>query len=269
MLSADIRTLLEQQPRGLAFDIDGTLSPLVPTPDEARLYPGVADLLMQAKKYAHICIITGRAVTDGAKMVNVDGLTYIGTHGLEWSDGLPASHPVELIPEALAYVEPGQKLLDIADKQLSPLPGVIVQRKHIGGTIHYRRSPDPEQTRARIFATLTAPAQQTQMRLRDGKYAVEILAPLSIHKGQALQRYVKRYALQSIIFAGDDRTDLDAVLEVARLRQQGLAASAIVVQAPDTLPELLEHADMVVQGVGGMVQLLEDIVNTLTTFAGR
>ncbi len=269
MLPADIRAILEQQPRGLAFDIDGTLSPLVPTPDEAQLYPGAADLLAQAKKYAHVCIITGRAVTDGAKMVNVDGLTYIGTHGLEWSDGLPASHPVELLPEALAYVAPGQKLLDIADKQLGSLPGIIVQRKQVGGTIHYRRSADPEQTRARIFATLTEPAQQTHMRLRDGKYAVEVLAPLSIHKGQALQRYVKQHALQSIIFAGDDRTDLDAVLEIAQLRQQGLAAYAIVVQAPDTLPELLAHADRVVQGVGEMVQLLEDIVNTLKTFAGR
>jgi hypothetical protein len=30
--------------------------------------------------------------------------------------------------------------------------------------------------------------------------------------------------LQSVIFAGDDRTDLDAVLEIKRLRQEGMAA---------------------------------------------
>src|SRR5436305_2869917 len=96
-----LRSILAQRPLGLVFDIDGTLSPIAPTPAEAHLYPGVASLLEQARRYAHVAIITGRAVEDGAAMVNVEGLTYIGTHGLEWCDGLPSSHPVQLLPEAL------------------------------------------------------------------------------------------------------------------------------------------------------------------------
>ena len=85
----NLQTVLAQRPLGLAFDIDGTLSPIAPTSDEAQLYPGVASLLERAREHAHIAIMTGRSIDNGAAMVNVEGLTYIGTHGLEWSDGLP------------------------------------------------------------------------------------------------------------------------------------------------------------------------------------
>ena len=92
-----LQTVLAQRPFGIAFDIDGTLSPIAPTPDEARIYPGVLSLLERAKKHAHIAILTGRSIDDGAGMLNIDGLTYIGTHGLEWSEGLPWLHPVEIL----------------------------------------------------------------------------------------------------------------------------------------------------------------------------
>src|SRR5581483_7869291 len=102
-----LQTVVAQRPLGLVFDIDGTLSPIAPTSASARLYPGVVSLLEQAREHAHVAIMTGRAIIDGAAMVKVEGLTYIGTHGLEWSNGLPSTHPVEVVPEALASIEPG------------------------------------------------------------------------------------------------------------------------------------------------------------------
>lgn len=264
MTQEKIARVLRQHPLGLLFDIDGTLSPIAPTPDEARLYPGVSELLHQAQKYAHVGIITGRAVRAGARLVNVDGLTYIGTHGMEWCAGLPDQHKVELIPQALPYVEPGKAVLDIAERELADLPGIIVERKSVGGSIHYRLTPDPEQARLRILATLADPARQAQMRIGEGKRVIEILAPLKVNKGQALRRFVEQFKLRGIIFAGDDRTDLDGILEVKELHLEGVAAHAIVVQHVDTLPALLEHADTLVQEVEGMVQLLKEIVNQLT-----
>ena len=260
MTVVDIYSVLHKQPLGLIFDIDGTLSPIAPTPDEARLYPGVKDLLERARKHAHVAIMTGRALTDGASMVNVDGLTYIGIHGLEWCDGLPSAHPVRLLPEALPYAEAGTYLLDLAEQQLATLPGLIVQRKSVGGSLHYRLSPDPEHTRQHILAVLGEPARQVHMRLGEGKRVIEILSPLAINKGQALRRFIQHFALRSVIFAGDDRTDLDAVLEISRLREEGLSALSIVVQHVDTLPALLTHADIIVQEVAGMAQLLQEMV---------
>ncbi len=258
-----LAAVLARRPAGLAFDIDGTLSPIAPTPDEARIYPGVLSLLEQAKEHAQIVILTGRSIDDGAAMLKLDGLTYIGTHGLEWSDGLPWLHAVEIMPEALAYVEPGKYLLDLVEQHLVELPGVIVQRKRIGGTIHYRLAPDPVTTRERILALLEKPAQQVQMKLSEGKLAVEIRVPLPVHKGWAVRTFLERHNLESIVFAGDDRTDLDAVQEISRMRGEGIAALSIVVQHHDTLPELLTQADIVVQEVPGMVDILREMVRIL------
>jgi trehalose 6-phosphate phosphatase len=267
MSTVNLQTILSQQPLGLVLDIDGTLSPIAPTPDEARLYPGIASLLEQAREYAHIAIMTGRAIDNGAAMVNVDGLTYIGSHGLEWSIGLPWLHPVRVAPEAFAYIHPANKLLDLAEQQLAPaLPGLIVERKRIGGTIHYRRCPDPEQARQMILSLLEEPARQANMRLDQEKQAIEIRTPLTVNKGQALLWFALLFGLRSIIFAGDDRTDLDAVLEIAHLRQHGLSALAIVVEHHDTPPALLEHADLVEEGVEGMAKMLQEIVAFLANW---
>ena len=263
--SQSIQKVLASRPLGLVFDIDGTLSPIASTPESAYVYPGVVPLLEQARNHAHVhvAIMTGRAIENGANMVKVEGLTYIGTHGLEWSDGLPWTHPVEAVPEALPYIEPGKHLLDLVEQHLPELPGVIVQRKRFGGSLHYRLANDPVETRARILALLEQPAREMHMNLSDGKRIVEIRVPIAIHKGQALRRFVERFDLRGIIFAGDDLTDLDAVREVVRLRQDGLAALSIVVQHPDTLPELLEEADVVVQEVEGMVELMRTMVSSL------
>jgi trehalose 6-phosphate phosphatase len=263
----DLKNVLAQRPLGLVFDIDGTLSPIAQLSDEARLYPGVAQLLQEAQRHegVHVGIITGRGLENGAGMVNVEGLTYIGIHGLEWSDGLPGTHEVQVLPEALAYREAGAALLDLVEQRQDELPGIYIQRKRIGGTVHYRLASNPEQVRARLFSLLEEPARQRNIRLTEGKLALEIRVPLEVDlgKGGALLRFVQRFGLQGVIFAGDDRTDLDAILEIPHLRQQGLAALSIVVQHADTLPDLLTHADIIVQGVGEMAALLKQMVESL------
>jgi len=263
MASIDLSSVLAQQPLGLVFDIDGTLSPIAPTPQAAYLYPGVADMLEQLQQHAHVAIMTGRALRDGARIVNVDNVTYIGTHGLEWSDGLPNTHEVQIVPEALRYVEPGKQLLDLVQQHLESLPGVIVQRKTVGGTLHYRGSAHPEQRREQLLALLTEPTRQAGMRLGEGKMVVEVLSPLAINKGQAIRNYVQRFGLHGLVFAGDDRTDLDAILEAERLRTEGCTTCSVVVKHHDTLPELLAHADIIVDGVEGMAQLVQEMVQKM------
>jgi trehalose 6-phosphate phosphatase len=264
MTSIDLATVLAQRPLGLAFDIDGTLSPIAPTPGEARLYPGVDNLLEEMKKYAQVVIVTGRSVENGAPIVNVEGLTYIGTHGMEWCDGLPSTHPVRLISEAEPYVEPGNYLLDLVKQHLGELPNVIVQYKMVGGSIHYRLAPDPQQTRKRILALLEEPARQVNMRIGEGKMVIEVLTPLTINKGEALRRYVQQHKLQGVLFAGDDRTDLYAIQTLAQLRQSGMNVLSVGVQHSDTPQEVLEQADIIVQDVAGMAQLLHEIVDRLS-----
>jgi trehalose 6-phosphate phosphatase len=264
MASIDLSTVLSQKPLGLVFDIDGTLSPIAPTPEAAYLYPGIAEMLEYLRLHAHVAIMTGRALQDGARIVNVDDVTYIGTHGLEWSDGLPTTHDVQIVPEAMRYIERGQHLLDLVQQQLDRLPGVIVQRKTVGGTLHYRGAVNHEQTRKDLLTLLKEPTRQLGMRLGEGKMVVEVLAPLAIDKGKAIRSYVQRFGLRGLVFAGDDRTDLDAVLECARLRQEGCSTTlSVVVRHHDTLPELLAHADLIVDGVEGMALLVQEMVQKI------
>ncbi len=263
----ELKRVLARRPLGLVFDIDGTLSPIARISDEARLYPGVADLLARARQHegVHVGIITGRGLENGAAIVNVEGLTYIGIHGLEWSDGLPATHEVQVVPEALAYREAGTALLDLVERHRDELPGIYIQRKRVGGTVHYRLASDPEKVRTRLLALLQEPARRHNIRLTEGKLALEIRVPLEIDrgKGMALCRFVQRFGLQGVIFAGDDLTDLDAMIEIPRLRDTGVDALSIVVQHADTPSALLAHADLLVAGVEGMAALLEQIVQAL------
>jgi trehalose 6-phosphate phosphatase len=253
-------SVLSAYPLGLVFDIDGTLCPISSAPDTAQLWPGVAEDLMRASHHAHIATLTGRGAQDGARIVNVEGLTYSSIHGLEWSSGLPTAETVHLLPEAEIYAEPGKQLFDLLEQYQEELPGVILLRKSVGGSVIYQPSSAPEQARAQILALLEEPARDRGMRLDENTGLIEILAPLPINKGEALRRYVHQHKLQGVIFAGDDRLDLDAILEIKRLRQEGIAALSIVVQHTYTLPAMLEHGDIIVNDVEGMAEQLRAIV---------
>jgi len=262
----DLRHILTQRPLGMVFDIDGTLSPIAPTPAEARLYPGVTALLEEAARHAHVAIMTGRSVESGAAMINVEGLIYIGNHGVEWSEGLPTTHQIQIASETTPYIEPASQVLDLAEEKLLAIPGILIERKRVGGAVHYRLSADHEQARQIILETLREPAEAHHLQLSEGKKVVEIKPSAVMNKGLALRRLVQQFNLKGVIFAGDDRTDLDAVLEIGRLKHEGIAAASIVVQHADTLSALLDNADIVVQGVDGMFQLFQNVVEILCEF---
>lgn len=258
----NVQDIFAERPLGLVFDIDGTLSPIVSTPHEARLSPGVVDLLEDISLQAHVAILTGREIEDGARMINLDGLTYIGTHGLEWSNGLPRPETIRILPEAEPYMQPARELLMYAEKQLDREVGVLVEYKRIGGAIHYRLAPNPAEARQKIMAILQAPAAG-RFHLTDDKYTIEVRTPLAMNKGRALRQLVRDWNLQGILFAGDSRTDLDALLELAQLRREGKTTLGVVVQHTDTTPELLKQADVIVHEVDGMVAFLRECVQIL------
>ena len=69
----------------LFLDYDGTLTPIVQTPDKAVLSFKNRRLLEKLIKN-HLCklaIISGRALKDIKKKVDIPGIVYVGNHGLE------------------------------------------------------------------------------------------------------------------------------------------------------------------------------------------
>ena len=269
MTAFDLPSVLARRPLGLVFDLDGTLSLMPSTPEYGCLWPGVAEDLERAKQYAHVAILSGREVQGSAGVVKIAGLTYIGVHGLQWCSDLPTIQMPYLLPEARPYAEPGAQLFTLLEQHLADFPGVLLQPKSIGGSVFYGQAAEPEETRARLLALLKEPAQRLGMRIDETRLIIEILAPLAIDKGVALRRYVQQLGLQAVCFAGDDRNDLAAMLEIEHLRQEGLAACSIVVRHANTPPTLLEHGDVVVDDIAGMAAQLHEMVEILEKQAVR
>ncbi len=87
---------------GLITDVDGTISPIVDVPDEARVTPRNLELLAAlGTQLTLTAVVSGRAAEDVYQRVGLPGLVYIGNHGMEqWQDG-----KVIVSPTAAAYRE--------------------------------------------------------------------------------------------------------------------------------------------------------------------
>jgi trehalose 6-phosphate phosphatase len=85
----------------IALDFDGTLSPIVSRPEEARAHPAAGAALRRvAPLVGTLAVITGRPAADAAELggfAKVPGLIVLGHYGLErWADGKldsPAAEP--------------------------------------------------------------------------------------------------------------------------------------------------------------------------------
>ena len=84
--SDKIIAFLKSSPvRILILDFDGTLAPIVNTPEEASLSREMKNALegLSSKKDLYLAILSGRSLEDLKKKVNIKNIIYGGTHGLE------------------------------------------------------------------------------------------------------------------------------------------------------------------------------------------
>ena len=83
-----------------------------------------------------------------------------------------------------------------------------------------------------------------------------------IDKGTAVHRLlVERAPLDAALFAGDDRTDLDAFRALRALAGTARLGSAvrIGVASPESPPEIRAEADVVVDGTEGVLAILKEL----------
>jgi trehalose 6-phosphate phosphatase len=69
------------------------------------------------------------------------------------------------------------------------------------------------------------------------------------------------------MFTGDDRGDLPAFAEVARLRDDGVPG-LLVCSGSDEVGEVAEQADLVVDGPPGVARFLDDLLDALSGRSG-
>jgi trehalose 6-phosphate phosphatase len=242
--------VLRQAPSAVVTDIDGTVSAIAPTPAEAMVDPGAkAALALLAERLAAVAVVSGRAPQDGAAMVGLPELIYVGNHGLERiARGTPWTHPVAAaaqpsIAAALAEIES-------AARALADVPWLLIENKGVTGTVHYRLAPDQIAAAALLEPLARAAANRHGLRLTLGRMIFEVRPALAVNKGTAIRELAQDLGLRGIVFFGDDVTDVDACRALRELREAGEAATLRVgVLGPDTSPAVLAEIDMSVVGV--------------------
>lgn len=248
---------LAARPRGLFFDVDGTLSAIAPTPESATLLPGVAELLEQLRtRFDVVALVSGRAADDARRMVGLPGVLYIGNHGLERIEADAAT--VQVLPEAEPYVEAVNTTLDDLDATLAArFPGVHIERKGVTGSIHVRNAPDPAAAEESIARSLTTIAVPRGLLVTRGRRIVEVRPPVAVDKGVAVAGVIRERGLRGALYLGDDRTDLDAFRALRQLADEGVCQTvAVAVLSPEAPPELAAAADITLPDISFVPGLL-------------
>jgi len=248
-----------EEPRTVAVltDIDGTLAPIVPTPDMSEISEELKDLLSQlSERYLLVAGISGRKTEDALDLIGLEDVVYFGNHGFEiLRDG-----EVEVIPEALPYLEKVQELEHLAREELVP-QGAFVEEKGITASIHYRNAP--REVGEECVRFVKREGERLGLRITVGRGVVEARPPIRADKGTAVRTLVEEYHPQKAMFIGDDTTDLDAFRELEVLREEGALKEIlrIGVSSDEGPPEIEEQADIVVDGVDGVNEVLKQLIS--------
>jgi trehalose 6-phosphate phosphatase len=192
----------------LFLDFDGTLTPIVSTPGEARLGDAMRGLLHELSVLpgVRIAVISGRAVNDLAALVDLD-LIYAGDHALE-IDG-PGLRFTQ--PDAAARQHELRDMVEALRSDLTGIAGVLVESKHLSASVHYRNSLEREVPFIRRLVERRLARHNRDFVLREGKMVFEIRPSVDWNKGLGaawiLEQLGGREALSICI--GDDETDED------------------------------------------------------------
>lgn len=194
--SALARTL-QRRPL-LAFDFDGTLTPIVARPGDARLAKGVSARLATLATQFPVAIVTGRSVADVRGRLGFEPGFIVGNHGAEDATGVTAAD------------EASGALSRIRARLLDRLPaleaaGVTVEDKGHSMALHYRLSRTREQALQAIMELLAV--HDDDLRVFGGKLVVNVAAKSAPDKADAVQALVHRSGAPCAIFAGDDVND--------------------------------------------------------------
>ncbi|MGZ8378099.1 MAG: trehalose-phosphatase [Gemmatirosa sp.] len=228
---AVLARLADARPLLALFDIDGTLAPLAPRPQDASVPDSARRALarLAAARDVRVGVVTGRSAGDGARMVRLPGIWVVGNHGVETCDPDGTRH---VAPAMLPFAEPLARAVDALMAPVAAAPGAILEDKRWSLTVHWRLA-DPAHVPA-LAAAVHAVAEREGLRVGEGKMVFELKGTADVDKGTASVALAQRLGALgprgAVLYVGDDRTDEDAF---RRLRVASDRAITIRVGAPD------------------------------------
>ena len=196
----------------LLIDYDGTLTPIVQRPELAHLSPEVKECLQELARNACLTlgIISGRTLEDLQQRVGVDGIIYVGNHGLEIKG--PGVSFVN--PAAKQEVPLLHSLCQDISKGIAGIKGARIDNKGLTLSLHYRLVDEAQLDELNhIFNEMVkAPLASGQIRITPSKKAYDIRPAVEWGKGKAIEFITQKLTGRNkplTLFMGDDVTDYD------------------------------------------------------------
>ncbi len=191
------------------LDFDGTLAPIVDRPEYARLPEATRAVLRSLSERYVVCVISGRGLHDVRDKTGLPYLFYAADHGRR-IEGPPGSDvSLEVGGEAKSSLRKAARQLEDV---LGHVSGVIVERKDLSLSVHYRLAPHNlhEQVAAEVARVA---ALHPRLALRSGKLVHELRPGDDWDKGRAVLWLMERlgltFAAHCPVCIGDDLTDED------------------------------------------------------------
>jgi trehalose 6-phosphate phosphatase len=231
-----LASLVAEPSRAAIFlDVDGTLAPIVERPELAAVPEKArAELRRLRDTYALVACVSGRTGAEAWRLVGVDGIVYVGVHGLE------------LAPDADAWRTPL--------RPFAALDWPWIEDKGLTVAYHWREAPDDAAARAELEG-IAEKARAAGLETRWGRKVLELRPPVDADKGTAVQTLLAERGLRRGLYAGDDTTDIDGFRGLDGCE----VAVRIAVASAESPPGLREAADVVVGSPAELLDLLKKL----------
>ena len=193
-----------ERPLLIGLDIDGVLSPLVDHADDARLLPGVADVLQRLVSVdgVRVVAVSGRALTSMRTFGLPDAMQLVGSHGMESGD--QPFRPLDADERARL-----DQLISLADDAaITAGAGGWVEHKQASVAVHTRTADNV--TGPAALERLSGEAAAVDgATVKPGSDVLELFARHA-SKGTAIASLTGEAAAACTVFVGDDLTDEEA-----------------------------------------------------------
>ena len=229
----------------LAFDIDGTLAPIVERPWDARVPGDVQRGLAALAERTAVAIITGRAIEDARPMLGFTPRYLVGNHGAE---GVPGMDHLSAQCARVCHVWLDE--LASGNEPWRDIDGIVLEDKTYSLSFHFRHARDHSAARrllvARTAALLPLPT------LLDGKSVLNLLPPGAPNKGAALTALLESSRCERAFYVGDDASD-EAVF---RLRSPAILSVRVE-------PDEASAANLYLKGQQDVAQLVGELARMI------
>jgi trehalose 6-phosphate phosphatase len=242
----------------ILFDIDGTLAPIVDRASDAHVPESTRQLLIAvAGAYGLVACVSGRRASEARAMVSIGTIAYLGSHGVE--ELRPGWTEARLDPSVSEWA---RRIQDFGVEADSAQTRKLRIRREDKGPIvafHWRGAPDEGAARAAV-EEIAGRAEEAGLATHWGRKVLEVRAPVRFDKGAGVRRLLEETgsSIGAALYAGDDRTDLDAFRALAELEAEGRLEHVVRVgvESEEGPPEIREQADVTVDGPSGVRDLL-------------